>query len=42
MTHSLFVAAKARKILGINFKGLEEIARDTEEELRKRGWGVTA
>lgn len=42
LTHSVYDASKARKVLGINFKGLEETVRDTEEELRKRGWGVAA
>ncbi|KAG8747006.1 methylglyoxal reductase (NADPH-dependent) gre2 [Ceratobasidium sp. 414] len=42
LTHSVFDASKARKVLGIEFKGLEESVRDTELGLRKRGWGVAA
>lgn len=42
LTHSVFSSAKARTVLEINFKGLEEIVCDTVESLRKRGWGVTA
>ncbi|KAG8712620.1 methylglyoxal reductase (NADPH-dependent) gre2 [Ceratobasidium sp. 394] len=42
LTHSVFNASKARKVLGIEFKGLEESVKDTELGLRKRGWGVAA
>ncbi|KAG8702659.1 methylglyoxal reductase (NADPH-dependent) gre2 [Ceratobasidium sp. 395] len=42
LTHNIFDASKARKVLGINFKGLEESVKDTELGLRKRGWGVVA
>ncbi|QRV79239.1 D-lactaldehyde dehydrogenase [Ceratobasidium sp. AG-Ba] len=42
LTHSIFNADKARKILGINFKSMEESVKDTELGLRKRGWGVAA
>lgn len=40
LTHSKFSAEKARKVLGIEFKQLEEVVKDTEAGLRKRGWGV--
>lgn len=42
LTHSKFSAEKARKVLGIDFKKLDETVKDTEEGLRKRGWSVTA
>ncbi|KAG8763941.1 methylglyoxal reductase (NADPH-dependent) gre2 [Ceratobasidium sp. 423] len=42
LVHSRYDAGKATKVLGINFKGLEETVRDTEEGLRQRGWGVKA
>ncbi|CAE6401041.1 unnamed protein product [Rhizoctonia solani] len=42
LIHSRYDASKATKILGINFKGLEESVRDTEEGLRQRGWDVKA
>ncbi|CAE6491132.1 unnamed protein product [Rhizoctonia solani] len=40
LKHIIFSHAKANKILGINFKGLEECVHDTVEGLQKRGWGV--
>ena len=42
LTHSIYSSEKARKVLGIEFKKLEEVFKDTEEGLRKRGWGVTS
>ncbi|CAE6433013.1 unnamed protein product [Rhizoctonia solani] len=42
LIHNRHDASKATKTLGINFKGLEETIRDTEEGLRQRGWGVKA
>lgn len=42
LIHSVFNAERARKVLGIDFKKLEETVKDTEEGLRKRGWGVAA
>ncbi|CAE7215609.1 unnamed protein product [Rhizoctonia solani] len=42
LVHSRYDASKATKVLGINFKGLEETVRDTEEGLKQRGWGVKA
>ncbi|CAE7150519.1 unnamed protein product [Rhizoctonia solani] len=38
--HIIFSHAKASKILGVEFKGLEECVRDTVRDLQKRGWGV--
>ncbi|KAG8763939.1 methylglyoxal reductase (NADPH-dependent) gre2 [Ceratobasidium sp. 423] len=32
--------AKARKLLGIDFKSLEGTVRKTEANLRRRGWGI--
>lgn len=42
LTHSIFNADKARKVLGIKFKTLEETIKGTEEGLKKRGWSVAA
>ncbi|GAB1519085.1 hypothetical protein RhiTH_002151 [Rhizoctonia solani] len=42
LVHSRYDASKATSVLGIDFKGLEESVRDTEEGLRRRGWGVEA
>ncbi|ELU41848.1 D-lactaldehyde dehydrogenase [Rhizoctonia solani AG-1 IA] len=42
LVHSRYDASKATSVLGIHFKGLEESVRDTEEGLRRRGWGVEA
>jgi hypothetical protein len=38
----VFDASKARKILGIDFKKVDEVVKDTELGLRKRGWGIAA
>ncbi|KAG8762782.1 methylglyoxal reductase (NADPH-dependent) gre2 [Ceratobasidium sp. 428] len=40
LLHNTFDASKARKVLGINFKGLEETVKDTELGLSERGWGI--
>ncbi|KEP48769.1 NADPH-dependent aldehyde reductase [Rhizoctonia solani 123E] len=40
LKHIVFSHAKAKKILGMEFKGLQECMRDTVEGLQKRGWGV--
>ncbi|KAF8608520.1 D-lactaldehyde dehydrogenase [Ceratobasidium sp. AG-I] len=42
LKHSVFSADKARNVLGIDFKKLDEVIKDTEEGLRKRVWGRTA
>ncbi|KAF8608519.1 NAD(P)-binding protein [Ceratobasidium sp. AG-I] len=42
LTHSVFNADKARKVLGIDFKKLDETVKGTEDGLRKRGWSVAA
>ncbi|CAE6464972.1 unnamed protein product [Rhizoctonia solani] len=40
LNHVVFSHAKAKKILGMEFKGLQECMRDTLEGLQKRGWAV--
>ncbi|CAE6496853.1 unnamed protein product [Rhizoctonia solani] len=40
LTHNVFSPTKARKLLGIELKSLEETLHDTEADLRKRGWGI--
>jgi hypothetical protein len=42
LIHSVFDASKARKVLGIDFRNIDEMVKDTEMALRKRGWGVAA
>ncbi|KAF8671247.1 NAD-P-binding protein [Rhizoctonia solani] len=40
LNHIVFSHTKANKMLGIEFKGLQECVRDTVKDLEKHGWGV--
>ncbi|CAE6469390.1 unnamed protein product [Rhizoctonia solani] len=40
LNHIVFSHAKAKKMLGVEFKGIQDCVRDTIEDLEKRGWGV--
>ncbi|KAG8772964.1 methylglyoxal reductase (NADPH-dependent) gre2 [Ceratobasidium sp. 428] len=36
--HTVFDSTKARRVLGVNFRKFEDTIRDTEKELKQRGW----
>ncbi|KAF8601441.1 D-lactaldehyde dehydrogenase [Ceratobasidium sp. AG-I] len=40
--HITFDSAKARRVLGIDFRSFEDIIRDTERDLREKGWLIPA
>ncbi|QRW06157.1 3-beta hydroxysteroid dehydrogenase/isomerase family protein [Ceratobasidium sp. AG-Ba] len=38
VTHIVFDSSKAERVLGIKFRSFEETVKDTERDLRRRGW----
>ncbi|KAG8740258.1 methylglyoxal reductase (NADPH-dependent) gre2 [Ceratobasidium sp. 414] len=38
VTHTRFDSAKATRVLGIEFRSFEDTIKDTERDLRQRGW----
>lgn len=40
--HTVFNSSKARRVLGVDFRKFEDIIKDTEKDLRERGWLVVA